>query len=331
VSRQTVSRVINYRPDVSQETRQRVLDVITDLGYRPSSVARTLAQGRSNTLGVVGFGLEYFGPTRVLAGIERRSSERSLSLQLGLLDNVLPQRDLGRVEQVMNDLLSRQVDGIIWAVPGHVESTEWVAARFEKMAIPTVFLNRNPSPSQDVVAMDGRHGGRLAVDHLLAQGYRRIGTVSGPNGWWEAEEREAGWREALQGARVDDAEDLRIEGQWSAASGEQAFRVLYRKAPDIEAVFAANDQMALGVVHAARQLGLQVPKDLAVVGFDDIDEAPYFHPSLTTVRQDLNALGTLAVDRIYRKMLVQQPEEDRQGGISWVRPRLVVRESSLRD
>jgi len=275
--------------------------------------------------------LEFFAPTRVLAGIERRSFELGLSLQLGLLDHVNPACDTARAERVMNDLLSRQVDGIIWAVPGHADSSEWVAAMFGEIPVPVVFVNTCSSPNREVVAMDNRHGGRLGTEHLLAQGYRRIGIISGPPRWWESEEREAGWRSAMMEAGIADLEDLRAEGDWSAASGEAAFDTLYRHVRGIEAVFASNDQMAQGALQVARRLGLDVPGDVAVVGFDDIPEAAYFCPPLTTVRQDVKALGALAVERIYSMISARQREEVYQTGVSWLVPRLIVRESSVRE
>jgi DNA-binding LacI/PurR family transcriptional regulator len=326
VSTQTVSRVINNRPDVSPETRARVQDAISNLGYAPNIIARSLIQGRSNTLGVVGFGLELFGPTRVLAGIESKANELGFSLLLSLLDRFDP----SRVGGIVNDLLSRQVDGIVWAVPGYVDNHEWLASALERISVPIVFLNRGQSPDQEIAAMDNRHGARLAVQHLLDQGYQRIGIITGPQAWWEAHEREVSWRLSLQEAGIEDVDELTASGDWSAASGEVGFQRLVAQAPDIEAVFASNDQMALGALRAAQRLGLRVPQDLAVVGFDDIPEAAYFYPSLTTVRQNPKALGALAVERMHRMIQAGQREESYTPGMSWVKPRLIVRKSSLR-
>jgi LacI family transcriptional regulator len=327
VSAQTVSRVINNRPDVAPQTRERVQLAVSELGYAPNIIARSLIQGRSNTLGVVGFGLELFGPTRVLAGIEGKATELGFSLLLSLLDRLDPDR----VDHIISDLLSRQVDGIIWAVPGHVDSFEWLATRLETVSVPTVFLNKCQTPDQEIVAMDNRHGARLAVEHLLEQGYRRVGLIAGPQPWWEAEEREVGWRSTMQEAGLDSLDQLRVMGDWSAASGEAGFHTLYALAPDVEAVFACNDQMALGVLQAARRLGLDVPRDLAVVGFDDIPEAAFFCPALTTVRQNPKALGALAVERMNGLIQAGQRDEAFDTGMSWVKPRLIVRKSSVRD
>jgi LacI family transcriptional regulator len=327
VSAQTVSRVINNRPDVSPETRVRVQNAISDLGYAPNILARSLIQGRSNTLGVVGFGLELFGPTRVLAGIERKSAELGFSLLLSLLDRLEP----GRVNDIIGDLLSRQVDGIIWAVPGHVNSFEWLDSWHKEVPVPTVFLNKGDSSGQEIVAMDNRRGASLAVEHLLKQGYRRVGIITGPAAWWETQEREAGWRSTMQAAGIDNLDELRAEGDWSAASGDVGFQALYSGAPEIEAVFACNDQMALGALQAARRFGLRVPQDLAMVGFDDIPEAAYFCPSLTTVRQDPKALGALAVERMHSMIQARQEEGIHSPGVSWIKPELIIRQSSVKE
>jgi DNA-binding LacI/PurR family transcriptional regulator len=326
VSAQTVSRVINNRPDVAPETRARVQRAVTKLGYAPNIIARSLIQGRSNTLGVVGFGLELFGPTRVLAGIEGKATALGFSLLLSILDRLDPDR----VDHIVNDLLSRQVDGIIWAVPGHVNSFEWLTDKLDEVAVPTVFLNKHQTPGQEVVAMDNRLGGALAAQHLLGQGYRRIGIITGPRQWWEAQEREAGWHATMQQAGLDGLDELTVEGDWSAASGDVGFQALYTQASNLEAVFASNDQMALGVMRAARRFGLNIPDDLAVVGFDDIPEAPYFCPALTTVRQNPKAIGALAVERMHRMIQARLESNTFEPVVSWVQPWLVVRASSVR-
>jgi LacI family transcriptional regulator len=327
VSYQTVSRVINDRPDVAAETRARVQRAITELGYAPNIIARSLIQGRSNTLGVVGFGLELFGPTRVLTGIERAATELGFSLLLSILDRFDP----NRMDSIINDLLARQVDGVVWAVPGHVSVFEWLVDKLGELTVPIVFLNKCPDPDQQVVAMDNRLGARLAVEHLLEQGYRRVGVITGPRGWWEAQEREAGWRATMQAAGIDKLGELEAEGDWSAASGDAGFHTLIARVPDLDAVFACNDQMALGVLRAARHLGLDIPRDLAVVGFDDIPEASYFSPALTTVRQDPRELGALAVERMNEMIQARQEDRTIEPGVSWVRPRLVIRASSIRE
>jgi LacI family transcriptional regulator len=326
VSTQTVSRVINSRPDVSPNTRSRVQQVVNELGYSPNVIARSLSRGRTNTFGIVGFGLSYFGPSSVLSGIEQKSNELGFSLLLSLLDDFDP----ALIDGILRNLLSRQVDGIIWAVPGNDKLVGELSGRFSDISVPVVYMNKLKNGDEVIVAMDNRLGGRLATDHLLEQGFRRIGIITGPIGWWEAQEREKGWRETMGKAGLTNLEELIINGDWTAASGEIGLHNLIAKSPDIDAVFACNDQMALGALQAARRLGIKVPQDLGIVGFDDIPEAAYFYPSLTTIHQNANALGALAVDRMCSFINARVKDEEFEPEVKWIQPRLIVRKSSKR-
>jgi DNA-binding LacI/PurR family transcriptional regulator len=327
VSTQTVSRVINNRHDVSPATRAHVQQIIDNLGYSPNIIARSLSRGRTNTLGVVGYGLEYYGSFSVLTGIEQRAHELGFSLLLSLLDRIEPDN----VDQSINGLLSRQVDGIIWAVHWQVNTFDWLGPKFENLSVPLVFLNKSQRVNDVVVAMNNRLGGRLATEHLLEQGYRRIGIITGPTEWWEAKEREAGWREAMEQTGINDLDRLKVTGDWWAASGDVGLYTLYARSPKIDAVFACNDQMALGAMQAARRLGLKIPDDLAIVGFDDIPEAAYFYPSLSTIQQNLKALGALAVEQMDKVIQAYQHEEIFNSEISWITPRLIIRQSSIKN
>jgi DNA-binding LacI/PurR family transcriptional regulator len=181
-----------------------------------------------------------------------------------------------------------------------------------------------------VAALDNRLGGRLATEHLLQVGYQRVGIITGPHHWWEAQERLLGWQETVEAAEYSDIDRLIVEGDWNAPSGDVGLHSLLDQSPEIDAVFVSNDQMALGALQAARRLGLQVPKDLGIVGFDDIPEAAYFYPSLTTVRQNTQKLGALAVQQIHTLIQAEQRDKALEPGIGWVKPRLIVRKSSTR-
>lgn len=324
VSTQTVSRVLNDRTDVSDETRARIRAIIADLGYSPNVLARSLIQGHSKTLGVVGYGLSYYGPSRVLTGIERRANELGYTLLLSLLRD--PEIEDG--ESVFRALLGRQVDGIIWAVPEIGDNRAWMANHRHRFSVPVVFINMEPTRGAAVIAIDNRAGGRMATDHLLAQGYRKIGIIGGPETWWEAHQRALGWRDALQAAGQTVVETRSVTGDWYPSSGDAGLEELLRREPDIEAVFACNDPMAAGALRAARRLGRRVPQDLAIVGFDDTPESAYFAPALTTIRQPLAEMGGQAVDMLYRMLQANADAEPDQTTVNWVDPTLVVRESS---
>jgi LacI family transcriptional regulator len=328
VSTQTVSRVINERPDVSPETRKRVQDVIERLGYQPSALARSLIRQRSYTLGVVTAGLKYIGPSRTLSGITSAAEEAGYSLLL----KELPQFDAKNILPIFQTLLSRHVDGIIWAVPEVGGNRIWVNRLSLDLEIPIVYLTMEPQENISVVSINNYLGGRMAMSHLIEQGYQHIGHISGPLDWWEARERKAAWRDALKESGGEIQDNHWAEGNWSSASGAQAVEKLIEQYPQMDAIFIANDQMALSVMQHACKNGLRIPEEIGVVGFDNISESAFFWPPLTTVQQDQYNVGKIAVEEITKIIESgwrgQDPVESKSIMLA---PTLVVRQSSLRD
>lgn len=320
----TVSRVINDHPDVAPETRQIVQRIVEELGYEPNAVARSLIHGRSRILGVVSTGIEFYGPSQTMAGIERQANALGYWVMSSLLHD--PETEQGG--KALNHLLSQQVDGLIWAVPEVGKNREWICERQVQLSVPIVFLHMDCRDDLFVISVDNRRGARLATDHLLAQGRRRIGCISGPLHWWEAQQRAAGWRDALSAAGLAAEDRLIYAGDWTAAGGLEGLIRLLERVPDLDAVFASNDQMALGVLKAADRLGRRVPDDLAVVGFDDIPEAAYFLPSLTTVRHRLKDVGAQAVALLDRVLGARAAGSDLVPETIWIAPELLVRDSS---
>jgi LacI family transcriptional regulator len=196
--------------------------------------------------------------------------------------------------------------------------------------VPIIFLTMHPQSEVSVVAVDNYMGGRMATEHLLQQGYRRIGHIAGPLAWWESRQRMAGWRDALTEAGIEVGDTHWAEGDWSPKSGEEAIQRLLEQYPDMDAVFVANDQMAFGVLSVACRRGLQIPDALAVVGFDGIPETAYLWPPLTTVHQDLYALGRTAVQHVVAMIEASQhaDQEIQPAETIWLKPQLIVRESS---
>jgi LacI family transcriptional regulator len=326
VSTQTVSRVMNKFSYVSDETRQRVDEVVEQLGYRPSTLARSLSQQRSYTLGVVTYGLKYMGPSRTLNGIADKADELGYMLLMKELDNF----DANRIDNVIDSLLARQVDGILWAAPEIGDNHVWVNERMEKIPVPVLFLAMQPRDGIPSVATDNFQGAAMAIQHLLDCGRKKIGHISGPLDWWEAQERKRGWRETLKSAGFDVLEQHCIEGNWSSSSGEQAFIQLLESFPDMDAVFVANDQMALSALREACRRGIKIPEQLAVVGFDNIPESAYFYPSLTTISQDLQLLGGQALQSVVEMIQARQGNQSVIAQSKFIQPTLVVRESSKR-
>jgi LacI family transcriptional regulator len=329
VSTQTVSRVLNNRPDVAPETYDRIKQIITDTGYAPNMLARGLTQGRSHILGVVAYGLEYFGPSRVLTGIEQQAAEMGYAISLNLIHE--PATD--DVHGLLSSLFSRQVDGIIWAIPEVGTNRLWSHAKNPEFPVPVMLVGgMDGQTTLPSIGIDNVAIGRLATEHLLAGGGRTVGIVTGPLAWWEAQQRQAGWRQTLRARGLAATDELVAVGDWTANSGEEALYRLLAQAPDLDSIFASNDQMALGVLHGAHRLGRRVPEDLSVIGVDNIAEASHFWPSLSTMSQPLRDAGALAVRDIDASIRrVQQSRrvpETPAVGITLLEPELIVRESS---
>jgi LacI family transcriptional regulator len=325
VSSQTVSRVINNRQEITPETRQHVQEVIKRLGYQPNAIARSLIQRRTHILGVVTSGLEYYGPSHILIGVEQGANQAGLSIHLNLIHKP-ESEDIG---SIVNGLISRQVEGIIWAVPEIDDNRSWFRENLPQLSIPVVFLSTQPRENLNVVEIDNRYGAYLATQHLLEKGYRKIGLISGPISWWAASERRRGWQDALRDAGIPFGEDCVVEGNWSAESGERGLHALLQKFPEVQAVFACNDQMALGLMRAARRLGKRIPEELAVVGFDDIPESAFYHPPLTTIRQGLYELGRVAVQTFIKLRQADQRDDLSPAAQTvMLQPQLVIREST---
>jgi len=324
VSAGTVSNVLTGKRPVADDTRERILRAIEDLGYQPNLLARSLVNRASNTIGVVTSGLEFYGPSRTLVGIEQQANDLGYSLLLDLLHD--PEAE--DVDTVLDDLTSRRVDGIIWAVHEVGRNRAWLEPERLRSMPPIVFLTMDARPQATVISTDNRAGAMLATQHLIEQGRRTIAIITGPLTWWEARERLAGWQRGLaQGNRVQ-TPDLIYEGDWSAACGERALRQLLARRPDIDAIFACNDQIALGVLRASHFVGRHVPDDLAVVGFDNMPESAFFMPSLTSVRQHLSDLGCIAVQELHKAIEARAQTTAPEPAIRLITPELIVRESS---
>lgn len=325
VSTQTISRVLNNRQDVSDDTREKVLAVIEQMGYQPNALARGMRQ-KSRTLGVIIAGLKYKGISTTLKGIAQASEERDFTLILKELPTFGPTD----IRPIVHSLMSHQVQGIIYAAPEVGDN--WAAAlrMNSRQTPPMVFLKGNPSTAPMSISIDNYSGGYLLTKHLIEQGYKNIAHISGPMDWWEAHERKRGWTQALRDAGLPVLDGAFVEGDWSPGSGLAGYETLRKKAPSIDAIFAGNDQMALGVLHGASRDGVQIPEQLGVAGYDDLTETAYFSPALTTIRQDFHKPGELAVRKLMLLAGLAEDDEEAQGDSIMLTPTLVVRRSTQR-
>ena len=294
VSHQTVSRVIADHPNVRPRTRARVLAAIEELGYRPNTAARTLATGRSSTLGVVTMNSTLVGPASTLYSIEEAAKLAGYFVTVASLRSF----DRTSLREATTRLLGQAVDGLVIIAP-LVSAAE--ALRDLPKDIAVVSVEGDPDAHGAVVRVDQVTGATMATQHLLAAGHRTVWHVAGPPDWLDAQGRIAGWQAALQqaGAEVPPL----LNGDWSARSGYQAGQVLARM-PEVTAVFAGNDQMALGLLRALNERNREVPGDVSVVGFDDIPESAFYTPPLTTVRQDFDEVGRRSLHMLIDQITV---------------------------
>ncbi|MFE0250805.1 LacI family DNA-binding transcriptional regulator [Streptomyces sp. NPDC059010] len=282
VSQKTVSRVFNGERYVSDEVRRRVLEAAEELGYRINSAARALASGRSRSIGVVTLGTALYGPASLLTGIERAARDAGYALRVV----TTLEGDPGGVAGAVESLLEQGVDGIVISEPideGAVSLSVDVPVLV--LGAPAAF----GGPRAVTAGAGAESLARAATEHLLSLGHPTVHHLAGPQRWFAARDRLEGWRAALE-AQGREQPPVMV-GDWSAESGYVAGRELLASAGDVTAVFAANDDMAIGLVRALVEAGLRVPDDVSVVGFDDVPVAGYVTPPLTTMRQPFDAVA----------------------------------------
>ncbi|MEU9835094.1 LacI family DNA-binding transcriptional regulator [Streptosporangium sp. NPDC048047] len=315
VSSQTVSRVSNGHPGVVGTTREQVLAAMRELGYRPNSAARALRYGRFNTIGVILFNLTSIGNGRTLEAIATHAAAEGYAITLIPIDVPTQDNVLGAFTR-MGELA---VDAVIVIIEVHLLDAGTVTL---PPGVHVVVVDSDAGDRYSVVDADQAEGARLAVRHLLDLGHRTVWHVTGPKASFAGQRREQAWRLTLEEAGRPVPPPL--NGDWSARSGYAAGLALAGD-PDCTAVFAANDQMALGLLRAFHERGRAVPADISVVGFDDIPDAACFVPPLTTVHQDFAEVGRRCVQGVLRQI--------HEGGVAppgtdLVPTRLVVRDST---
>ncbi|HEU4349262.1 MAG TPA: LacI family DNA-binding transcriptional regulator [Actinoplanes sp.] len=313
VSHQTVSRVLNGHPHVKEQTRLRVRAAIAELGYRPNRAARALVTGRSQLIGIVALNSTLYGPASLLAAFEQAAAEAGFAVSVGSVGRLDRASIAGAVERH----LDQRVAGLVVIAP--VASA---GAALEDMpaGVPLVTIDGDPKRAHALVTVDQVAGARAATRHLLDAGHRTVWHVSGPADWYDAAGRIDGWRQELlaAGAEVPPL----VPADWSAAAGFSAGQMLARM-PEVTAVFAANDHLALGLLRALHERGRRLPGDVSVVGFDDVPEAAYFIPPLTTVRPDFDAVAQAGLDLL----LAQMAGTTEAPGRVVIAPELVIRDS----
>ena len=313
VSHQTVSRVLNDHPNVKEQTRIRVRAAIAELNYRPNRAARALVTGRSQLIGVVARNSTLYGPASMLTEFEQAAADAGFAVSVGSVREL----DRSSIASVVDRHLDQRVAGLV--VIANVASAAEALAEIPG-DVPVVFIDGDPASGRPVVTVDQVAGARAATRHLLDAGHRTVWHVSGPTDWFDSQGRIQGWRQTLEeaGAEVPPL----LSADWSAAEGYRAGQMLARM-PEVTAIFTANDHLALGILRALHERGRRVPDDVSVVGFDDVPEAAFFIPPLTTVRQAFGDVARAALTLLLGQM---RDEPDSPDHIV-VPPQLVVRQS----
>ncbi|WP_106320138.1 LacI family DNA-binding transcriptional regulator [Actinoplanes italicus] len=316
VSHQTVSRVLNDHPNVKEQTRIRVRAAIAELGYRPNRAARALVTGRSQLIGVVARNSTLFGPATMLSEFEQAAADAGFAVSVGSVHEL----DRSSISAVVDRHLDQRVAGLV-VIANTASATEALAEI--PGDLPVVFIDGDPDSGRPLVTVDQVAGARAATRHLLDAGHETVWHVSGPTDWFDSAGRIQGWRQTLEeaGAEVPPL----LSADWSAAEGYRTGQMLARM-PEVTAIFTANDHLALGILRALHERGRRVPHDVSVVGFDDVPEAAYFIPPLTTVRQAFGDVARAALSLL----LGQMRDENGTANQIVVPPQLIVRESAPR-
>jgi len=309
VSRSTVSRVVNQHPNVRPEVRERVWEVIRKTGYQPHAAARSLATRRTRVIGLIIpqavttlFTDPYF--PILIRGVADACNAHNYHLMLSLFSRRRVQESRARQDLLYQQVLrGRYLDGV---VVSSAPLDDPIFPRLLEDGVPFIIVGRYPHERANYVDVDNVAGARMAVEHLLRLGHERVATITGPLNMCSGQDRLEGYRQALAARGIPVDEDLIAEGDFTEQGGQAAMRRLLPHRPT--AVFAASDMMAVGAIKVLREAGLRVPEDVAVVGFDDIPLASMVEPPLTTVRQPIEQLGSMAVELLVS--LMENPGEE---------------------
>ena len=318
VSHQTVSRVLNEPHRVNADTRDRVLAAIKQLKYHRSTVARALATNRTKTIGLISTGLALHSHSKRMIGFNEAARASGYQVSMASLASA----ELETMQSAVDVLLGQAVEGLVLIAADRraldiIDSLE--------IDVPVIVADSGGSDDKNKIAIDQFLGARMATAHLAELGHRSIAHLAGPHWSVDASERLRGWRTELESRGLGVTEPL--DGNWTPESGYERGLELAASGA-FTAVFCANDQMTLGLLHALSDEGVRVPDDMSVVGFDDIPEAAHFIPPLTTVRQDFVQLGYQIVSALLKLIDGSDATDSAGAGPAHTEPELIVRKST---
>lgn len=312
VSHMTVSRVLNGHPNIRESTRDRVLQAIDEMNYTRSSIARALATNRAMRIGVLVDSPVQHGPNSTLRALE--SAARTAGYAISAFS--MSHGDETQIGTGVVELVTQGVDALCVIAP---RASSLDLLRQQKTGLPTLVIKAEPDPVMHTAAVDQHAGAGLAVSHLIELGHRGIQHLAGPLDWYDARARERAWRDELEAAGLEVVPPT--VGDWTSDFGYDFGRTC--DVTNTTAIFVANDQMALGVIHGLVERGLRVPEDISIVGYDDLPDSRHFLPPLTTVRQDFAELGALAM-----RLIIEAIDGDEGTEHEMIEPVLIVRDST---
>jgi DNA-binding LacI/PurR family transcriptional regulator len=316
VSYQTVSRVINNMPDVAPKTRLRILSVMEDLGYRPNMTARHLVSQRSTVIGFVTWATSFYGPAQIMINVERAAREADYSLMFA----GIREPSIDRIRRAVNKLCSHRVAGILMHLPFQMDLR---LLRDVCVNVPLVAVDCDLGFEAPSVHFRQEYGSYLATKHLLDLGHTKIAYLRGPMVWRVACLRYQGWLNAMEEAGLPPG--LCLDGNWTSRGGYEATLELIKRYPgQFTALAVANDQMALGAIQAFAENQIRVPDDVSIVGFDDLPEAEFFRPPLSTIKHDFASIGALSI----RCFMDQLSEDYTAPPVYTIEPTFIERQSA---
>lgn len=324
VSHQTVSRVLNGHPSVRPSTRERVLEAMTSLQYRPNRLARALVTSRSGLLGVVTSGSARYGPMTTLLQIEEAAREHDYAVHVAAVREAAEASLAAQLSETLIALDTQAMEAVVVIAPrvSVVEALDGISSRAPLLLVAA---GVTPTERYDAVGVDQAAGAQAATRHLIELGHTRIGHLAGPGDWFDSRERRRGWLEELTAAGLTPAGEW--SGDWTAECGYRLGLELASDPDRPTAVVVSNDQMALGLLRALGESGVRVPEDVSVTGFDDIEGTAYLRPPLTTVRQDFEALAAAVMTKLMQT-LAHRDGPTATVVVPAITPELVVRAST---
>lgn len=313
VSHQTVSRVINNAGYIKDDTRTKVQSAMEALGYVPNAAARALVTSKTKIVGILVSDIVYHGPAGMMHAMEKEARRGGF---FAISASVDPQ-DGKSISQGIEHLRRLGIEGLVVITP---QSDSVQAVERLVTDIPVVFID-SPNPSKEWSAeLDNFAGAKRATEHLISLGHKKIVHVSGPAGWFVSAPRSDGYAAAMKNAKL---EPKVFSGDWTSPTGYEIGRDIDLDSDKVTAIFAANDHLALGLMRAIRQRGYAIPERVSIIGFDDVPEAAYYEPPLTTMRPDFAELGRVAME-----MMVGQINSEAARLAETLVPELIVREST---